>query len=42
MKLLKPHLGINPIYRDLALILVAGLAASVVIVTLGYMLLANL
>ena len=42
MKLFKFHPLINPIYRDLALIVVAGLLASIVIVTLSYMLLADL
>ena len=42
MKLSKPHPLINPIHRDLALVVLAGLFASVVIVTLGYVIVANL
>jgi hypothetical protein len=30
-------LGINPIYRDLTLVVLAGLMASMAIVTMGYM-----
>jgi hypothetical protein len=37
MKSFKFYPGINPIYRDLMLVFLAGLIASAAMVTLGYM-----
>ena len=43
MKLFKMYsLGVNPIYRDLVLVLLTGFLASLAIVTMGYMIYAQL